>query len=69
MTAGSAWAIVWLLQKWWLEMLSETPEELGVPDLYDKIAAQDPLSLRNKYLTSSIYQDFLAPRLSTSANI
>jgi ABC-type multidrug transport system ATPase subunit len=33
-------------------------------DLFDKIAAQDPLALRNKYVQSTLYHSFLAPRLS-----
>jgi len=38
-------------------------------DLFDKIMVQEPYALKNRYLESSIYREFLVPRLQASKHV
>lgn len=38
-------------------------------DLFDRIASQEPYALKNRYLESSIYRDFLVPRLRAGSHV
>ncbi len=47
------------------EMETDIPRQ----NLFDKIMVQEPYALKNRYLESSIYRDFLVPRLQASKHV